>query len=288
MEYLVSGTHAGVMNIDHTVFVTRNYEETWQRYEELGFTLSPPSRHFASRSEGGELLPSCTANRCAYFGESFLELIGIVDEAAGDPWRVLPILDDRGDGLHGVSFGCDDSEAAERRLREAGLSASGVLSLQRDVELPEGTRTARFRSVHISRDKTPEGILHTAEHLTPEYVHQPRYLDHPNGARRVAGILLVVADDEVEKYRSRYDVITGGPLDTSRVDIVGASDLDAVLPGETAPRLPYFAAHGVAVADLGRARKLVEQHVPTTTSDRGFFVRAEDAGGAAVFFEEEA
>jgi hypothetical protein len=98
-----------------------------------------------------------------------------VDEKAGDPWRVLPILDDRGDGLPGCSFGCDDSDEAERRLREAGLSTSGVLKLQRDVELPDGTRTARFRSVHIRRDRTPEGILHTAEHLTPEYVHQPRY-----------------------------------------------------------------------------------------------------------------
>src|SRR5882757_6547956 len=161
MERPDEEAHGGTMNIDHTVFLTRGYEEAWRRYEELGFTLSPPSRHFASRSEGGELLPSCTANRCAYFGDSFLELIGIVDEAAGDPWRVLPILDDRGDGLHGVSFGCDDSEEAERRLRDAGLSTSGVLSLQRDVELPEGTRTARFRSVHISRDKAPEGILHT-------------------------------------------------------------------------------------------------------------------------------
>jgi hypothetical protein len=271
------------MNIDHTVFLTRKYDETWQRYEQLGFTLSPPSRHFAAATDKTEPVPSCTANRCAYFGESFLELIGIVDEAAGDPWRVLPILDDRGDGLHGCSFGCDDSAEAERRLREAGLSTSGVLRLQRDVELPEGTRTARFRSVHISRDRTPEGILHTAEHLTPEYVHQPRYLDHPNGARAVAGIVLVVPDDEVGAYQQRYDVITNGQR---LVDIIGVSDLDAVLPGELPRKLPYFAAHGVVVADLAKARKLIEEHVPTTTRDRGFFVRAEDAEGAAVYFEE--
>ncbi|MEV7093618.1 VOC family protein [Amycolatopsis sp. NPDC051045] len=271
------------MNIDHTVFLTHRYEETWRRYEELGFTLSPPSRHFASLTDGGELLPSCTANRCACFGDSFLELIGIVDEAAGDPWRVLPILDARGDGLHGCSFGVDDSEDAERRLRKAGLSTSGVLSLQRDVELPEGTRTARFRSVHIRRDRTPEGILHTAEHLTPAYVHQPRYLDHPNGARAVAGILLVVPDDEAGEYRKRYDVITQG---RKLVEIVGASDLDAVLPGEPTRELPFFAAHGVAVADLAKARKLVDEHVPTTTRASGFFVRAEDAGGAALYFEE--
>jgi hypothetical protein len=283
MEHRVEENHSGRVNIDHTVLLTRHYDETWRRYEELGFTLSPPSRHFASRTDGGELLPSCTANRCACFGGSFLELIGIVDEEAGDPWRVLPILDARGDGLHGCSFGVDDSEEAERRLREAGLSTSGVLSLQRAVELPEGTRTARFRSVHIRRDRTPEGILHTAEHLTPEYVHQPRYLGHPNGARAVTRVLLVVPDDEVAAYEERYTVITGGP---PLVDIVGASDLDAVLPGETAKEPPYFAAHGVAVADLAHARKLVEQHVPTTTHDLGFFVRAEDAHGAAVSFEE--
>ncbi|MDQ7808176.1 VOC family protein [Amycolatopsis sp. A133] len=271
------------MNIDHTVFLTRRYEETWRRYEQLGFTLSPPSRHFAAVDDRSEPVPSCTANRCAYFGGSFLELIGIVDETAGDPWRVLPILDARGDGLHGCSFGVDDSAEAERRLREAGLSSSGVLKLQRDVELPEGTRTARFRSVHIRRDRTPEGILHTAEHLTPEYVHQPRYLEHPNGARGIAGITLVVPDDEVESYRKRYAVITGG---RRLVDIFGVSDLDTVLPGETPREPPYFAAHGVVVADPAKARKLVEDHVPTTTNDRGFFVRAEDAFGAAVYFEE--
>ncbi|MDX3191002.1 VOC family protein [Streptomyces sp. MN03-5084-2B] len=204
------------MNVDHTVFLTRRYEETWRRYEELGFTLSPPSRHFASRTDGGELVPSCTANRCACFGGSFLELIGIVDEEAGDPWRVLP-------------------------------------------------------------------ILHTAEHLTPEYVHQPRYLEHPNGARALARVLLVVPDDEVAAYEDRYAVITGGePL----VDIAGVSDLDAVLPGELPKEPPYFAAHGVAVADLAHARRLVERHVPTTTHDLGFFVSAENACGAAVSFME--
>lgn len=271
------------MNIDHTVFLTRNYEATWQRYEQLGFTLSPLSRHFASADDRSDPVPSCTANRNAYFGNSFLEFIGIVDETAGDPWRVLPILDAKGDGLHGCSFGVDDSEEASRRLSEAGLSTSGVLKLQRDVELPEGTRTARFRSVHIRRDRTPEGILHTSEHLTPEYVHQPRYLGHPNGAQGVAGVVLVVPDDERAEYQRRYDVITNGE---QLVDIVGVSDLDAVLPGETPKALPYFAAHGVVVADLAKARKLIEEHVPTTTRGNGFFVRAADAEGAALYFEE--
>jgi hypothetical protein len=99
----------------------------------------------------------------------------------------------------------------------------------------------------------------------------------------VAGILLVAPDDEVGEYQRRYDVITGG---VKLVDIIGASDLDAVLPGEPPRKLLYFAAHGVVVADLAKARKLIEGHVPTTTRDHGFFVRAEDACEAAVYFEE--
>ncbi|HET6706937.1 VOC family protein [Amycolatopsis sp.] len=239
------------MHIDHTVFLTRKYAETWRRYEELGFTLSPPSRHFAAVSDQSEPVPSCTANRCPYFGGSFLEFIGIVDEAAGDPWRVLPILDARGDGLHGCSFGVDDSAAAERRLREAGLSTSGV--------------------------------LHTAEHVTPQYVHQPRYLRHPNGARGVAGILLVVPDGEIKAYEDRYAAITNNK---HLVDIVGVSDLDAVLPGESPKEAPYFATHGVLVEDVAKARALAERHVPTVTRGGGFFVPARHAGGAALYFEE--
>ncbi|ADJ50531.1 hypothetical protein AMES_8705 [Amycolatopsis mediterranei S699] len=174
------------MHIDHTVFLTRNHADTWRRYEQLGFTLSPPSRHFAAVSDQSEPVPSCTANRCAYFGGSFLELIGIVDEEAGDPWRVLPILDARGNGLHGCSFGVGDSGEAERRLREAGLSCSGVLQLHRDVELPEGTRTARFRSVHIRRDRTPEGILHGWSTSSGRATSTPSCPANPRGSCRTS------------------------------------------------------------------------------------------------------
>ncbi|MFI5607145.1 VOC family protein [Amycolatopsis sp. NPDC051903] len=281
------------MNLDHTVFLARDYAAVWQLHERLGFTLSPPSRHKAARTSGSEPALSCTANRCAYFGDSFIELIGIVDADAGDPWHVLPIVA-LGDGLHGLSFGGEDSATAERRLREAGLSTSGVLALQRDVDLPEGPRTARFRSVHLRRDRTPEGILHTAEHLTPEYVHQPRYLTHPNGAKGLHSVQLVVADAELPAYLERYEQILGRPpsgtsfpLGTGRLDLVPAGRLDEVLPGELAPRLPYFAAQTVAVENLDAARKFAaEAGVPTVDTRDGFFVPAAHAGGAALGFAE--
>ncbi|MEV8608577.1 VOC family protein [Amycolatopsis sp. NPDC051373] len=282
------------MNLDHTVFLAQHYERVWQLYEQLGFTLSPPSRHFAAGTSGSEPTLSCTANRCAYFGGSFVELIGIVDAKAGDPWHVLPIVA-RGDGLHGVSFGVPDTEAAERRLREAGLSKSGVLSLQRDVDTPEGPRTARFRSVHLLRDRTPEGILHTAEHLTPEYVFQPQFLSHANTAKGLDSVQLVVADADLPAYTRRYEQIldqkptdNSFALSTGRLDLVPATRLDDVLPGEQAPRLPYFAAQTVAVETLTPARKLAaDAGLPTVDlRDGGFFVPAAHAGGAALGFVE--
>jgi hypothetical protein len=289
--------------LDHSVFITRRFEQTWARYQELGFTLSPMSRHQVTAVAGGPFVPSCTANRCAYFGESFIELIGIVDDTAPDPWRALPLIDDPENGgyqgLRGASFGLGDSERALTRLRAANLAGSGVLSLQRPVDTPDGPRTMRARSVHIDRSKTPEGILHTAEHLTPEYVHQPRYLHHANGARYLDAVLLVVPDDELAGYRARYATLLGRPgagdarrwafqLRVGRMEIISASALAEVLPGETAPVLPFFAAHAVAVSSLPTARTLVEGNgIATHDLPGGFFVRAGDACGAAVIFREE-
>lgn len=283
--------------LDHSVVITRRFTQTWHRYEELGFTLSPESRHKVTTVAGGPLVPSCTANRCAYFGESFIELIGIVDDTAPDPWRVLPLIETY-DGLRGASFGFGDSTAALAWLRSVGLAGSGVLSLQRPVDTPDGPRMMSARSVHIDRSKTPEGILHTAEHLTPDIVHQPRYLTHPNGARYLDAVLLVVDDGELADYRDRYAALLGRPgegdprrwafqLRVGRVEIIAASVMNEVLPGETAPVLPFFAAQAVAVASLPDTRKLVEDNgIATHDLPNGFFVRAADALGAAVIFRE--
>lgn len=284
--------------LDHSVVITRRYEQLWARYEELGFTLSPVSRHKVTAVAGGPLVPSCTANRCAYFGESFIELIGIVDDTAPDPWQALPLIE-RHEGLRGASFGFGDSDVALAHLRAAELAGSGVLTLQRPVDTPDGPRTMRARSVHVDRAKTPEGILHTAEHLTPEYVHQPRYLTHANGARYLDAVLLVVDDAEVDAYRDRYAAMLGGAGDgnprrwtyqlrVGRVELLAASALHEVLPGQVAPVLPYFVAQAVVVGDLAVARAVVEGNgIATHDVPDGFLVGAEDTFGAAVIFRSD-
>lgn len=288
-----------VDRIDHSVLYTTDMDATAATYEALGFTLTPLSMHMGSDRPGGERKPMGAGNRCALFGGTYLELLGLFGDGSVDPWNIRPLIE-KYEGLHGCSFGCGDAEPVERRLRAAGLASSGVLPLQRDVDTPGGTETARFQAVHLDRALTPEGLIHIAHHLTPELIHQPRYLGHANGATYLHGVLLVVDDADLDATVARYarmldtePVVEGPrrvlPLQVGRMEIVAVSAFGDVLPGEPVPALPYLAGQTVAVRDLGAARALVEGNgFAVRELPDGFFVGAAEARGAAIAFVEDA
>ncbi|MDF2710657.1 MAG: hypothetical protein K0R62_6309 [Nonomuraea muscovyensis] len=169
-------------------------------------------------------------------------------------------------------------------------------ALEREVSTPQGRRTVRADSVRVDAVHTPEGALQATQHHTPQYVHQPRYLDHPNGAVGLHSVLLVVPDGEVDAHEERYarmldaDVWIDGPrrvlpLRHGRVEIVPASAIGELLPGHTPEALPLLAAHTVAVTDLTAARRLVEANaIATRATPGGFYVAAEDACGVPLAF----
>ncbi|MFI9816424.1 VOC family protein [Saccharothrix variisporea] len=273
----------------HAGLVTRDLDAVADRFQALGFTLSPTSRHLLGARPGEPPVPGCTANRCALFGGAYIELLGIVDESAPDPWRTKEM----GEGFRLLNFDTDDPAAVAARLTDLGLSHSGVLDLARDVDTAEGERTIRARAVHVDPRSTPEGYLGFAQHLTREYVHQPRYLDHPNGAFALDAVLVVAADDAFASIVERYALLLGatpsveGPrtalrLPGGRLEVVRASDAERVLPGE--PATTGFAALTILVDDLAHARRTVETIAATTSTRSGFLVSARDAFGAGIFF----
>lgn len=281
--------------LDHTVVLNTDLHTATERFAALGFRLSPPSAHRLSESTDGPITTyTCTANRCAVFGESFIELLGIVDEDAPDPWHVKELAKSH----HGLllTFGTGDAEAVERRWRAAGFPSTGVRSLERDVATQDGPRTVRARGVYLGADSALGMGIQAGQHLTPQYIHQPHLLDHPNGAVGLHSVLAVVPDGAIESYVERYDVILAAParvdgpkrvwaLRAGRFEIIPESVLADVLPGEQAPALPVIAAQTVAVRDLDLARKLVADNgIATHDMSGGFFVRAADAFGASVGF----
>ncbi|AQZ60424.1 putative dioxygenase [[Actinomadura] parvosata subsp. kistnae] len=292
------GRSADIDSIDHTVLITTDLAAASARYERLGFTLSPVSPHLLAERPGGPLLPTCTANRCAYFGRSFIELLGIVDPVAPDPWGVHELRRTYRGLL--MTLGSRDIKVTAERLRAAGLASTGVRALEREVTTPDGPRTVRADSVRVDAVHTPEGALQATQHHTPQYVHQPHYLGHPNGTVGLHGVLLVVPDGEVDEHEERYarlldaDVRIDGakrvlPLRHGRVEIVARSALDGLLPGHVPPAVPLLAAHTVAVRDLSAARELIEgNEIPTRiTPDGGFYVAAQDACGVPLAFTTE-
>lgn len=281
--------------IHHTAVLTRDLDGLERVYRALGFTLSPRSRHLLSARQGEAPQAGCTANLCALFGGSYIELLGIVDESAPDPWRTKSMADQY-EGFRILNLDTDDAAATHARLVALGMRTSGVLDLERDVDTVEGVRTVRARAVHLDPRSTPEGYLGLAQHLTREYVHQPRYLSHPNGARGIAAVLIVADGDEFDGIARRYADLIGagwtdeGPLSVLvhkdvRLELVRAADAPTVLPGESAPAPSYLAAMTIRVDDMTAARGLVERGgIPTRTTAYGFFVSGRDAYGAGLFF----
>ncbi|PXX57368.1 glyoxalase-like protein [Nocardia tenerifensis] len=281
--------------IHHTGILTRDLDGIAARYTDFGFTLSPRSRHQLSAGPGEPLVESSTANQCALFGGSYIELLGVVSETAPDPWHARAMADQY-EGLRILNLETDDADAAQRRLTEAGLPASGVLELERDVDTEEGVRTMRARTVHIDPRTTREALLGVSQHMTREYVHQPRYLTHRNGARGITAVLIVAADDEfdaiVDRYRrivevnpERVNPRTVLKLPTAQLEFLRASEVEEFLPGEPAPAPSYLAAMTIAVDDITAARGIVDgAGVETVDTAHGFFVSARDAYGSGLFF----
>ncbi|MBW0274891.1 hypothetical protein ATM97_27160 [Nocardia sp. MH4] len=286
---------ADIDGIHHVGILTRDLDGLERRYRSLGFTLTPRSRHLLAAGPGESPVAGCTANLCAVFDDSYLELLGIVDESAPDPWHTRAMADEY-EGLRLLNLETSDAEKADRRLTEAGLRTSGVLDLERPVDTLDGPRTLRARAVHVDPRATPETYLGVAQHLTRDYVHQPRYLRHPNGARGLGSALCVVDDAAfatvVDRYRRVLDRVPDqeGPLTMfsvgpARLEFVRASDADELLPGEPAPAASYPAALTIRVDDVVAARDLVDDAgTPTSPTADGFVVSATDAYGACLFF----
>lgn len=172
-----------VQGLDHLLIGANDLEAAKRTYERLGFRATPRGRHIGWG----------TANYCFMFENDYLELLGIVD-----PSQFVNQLDEfletRGEGLLGAALVGDDLERAADQLRTAGVEVGAPQDLKRTLELEEGDVLPRFQLLHLPPEATPALRAFICKHLTPELVWQRPWLDHPNGARRIAALTVVVDD----------------------------------------------------------------------------------------------
>lgn len=202
-----------ITGLDHVLVGVADLESARQKWQQLGFTLTPRGRHIGWG----------TANYCIMFEQDYIELLGIVDE---DQFvnRLDEFLAAEGEGLLGLAFATGDAEQTYQDLKAAGVSAQPAKELKRLLELPDGTVTPEFALVHIDSPDTAGLRAFVCSHLTREMVWQSPWLHHANGAEAITAIEISAADPQATADRL-------GRL-VSQTPVRNAEGFSVALPGD--------------------------------------------------------
>lgn len=282
-----------ITNINHVGMAVRDLADTTRRYEAMGFQLTPYSPHSGAFKPGEPVKPLGSGNRCVMFAHNYLEILA--SENPGKPAERITSFLRHHQGAQIICFDSDDCNAVDGRLKRGGVETSGVIPLQREIDTPDGVRTAKFERVQFAPKDTPEGYIQAARHLTPQYIYQPRYIAHENGCTRLSETHLVALDMDatVARYRTyvgadpqgdgaavRFDL----PLGT-RLFIVPAAEATRLLPGTLLPPLPGIAAVTFTTPDVAaQAKRLSARGFSLNEAGGRVVVPAEEACGLAVMF----
>jgi len=279
------------LGLDHTGCIVGDLAAGAARWERLGFTLTPLSRQRGAVPGREGFHPWATANRCAILGRTYLELIGVVDSDAFNPWARFIA---RNEGLHICALRCDDADRAYASLSARTDALQPPVPRERVLDVNGETRTMRFRNIFSRDERWPEARWLVIEHQTPEYLWQPRYQRHENGARDL-GAVTFVADDPAA-LRERLEALGAAVVSHDARALAGK------LPGGGMLRVMQrgvfadvygFApstrtgmhAMAVAVEDVKAAQMLLEQRGISLRATAGAVsVAPQDANGCVLQF----
>lgn len=220
--------------IDHALIFVRDLERAHRLYQRLGFILTPLGRHSGLS----------TANHCIMLERDYFELITVLTPTAANvQWTALL---EAGEGLGAAALACRDARAVYRELIARGLHPPDPINFGRPVPLPDGPREARFCVCYLPDEVTPALPGFFCEHKTPDLVWRPEYQHHPNGARRIRG--LVVAHPAPLTVAETYRSLLGNDAVTERKGGLslryGSTGVLLLTPAEIQRRLGPTAASG--------------------------------------------
>lgn len=280
---------AAITGIDHVLIGVRDLEVAAKQWRRLGFQLTPRGRHIGWG----------TGNYCIMFERDYLELLGIVDPAQFT--NNLDRFVKTREGLMGVAFATEDSEACARQLRAAGIVPDGPKSLKRTLELPEGDVQPEFGLVMLPPAATPGIAAFICQHLTPQLVRRPEWLHHANRAKALISVTVVVDDpaaiafdwlpifgEDAVKTANLVTVIDTGHGHIRFTNQEGLTQLYPALDPLPQFPTPWVAAMKIAVADKARCRDHLRfENVLAIKTGKGCIVPPEEANGIIIEFVEE-
>lgn len=277
--------------IDHVLIAVQDLQASVAAWGKLGFTLTPRGGH----PEWG------TANHCIMFPGNYLELIGVVGigaSAVADQLRGF--LATSGEGVAGLALATHDGAAACRDLRAAGVEAEQPHSLSRLLQLESGPVKPLFSIVRLPENTLPGVSTILCQHVTPELLRRPEWLEHANGTIAVTSMTIAVEDPEA--LRPGLEMVFGPASTTATDSTVAVHTGNGLLllcrPDELAQlhpdaemdeiaQVPAVVALSVATTDTGRAAALLKANGVAFSRDSAGNIRVagEDASGVFVEFE---
>jgi Glyoxalase-like domain len=279
---------SGIAGIDHVIVGVRSLEQARMAWTRLGFTLSPRGRHIGQG----------TANYCIMFPSDYVELLGIVD--AQDFVQRLDVFLARREGVMATAFAPSDSpEEVRSTLLGRGLHPSEPRALGRQLELPEDTVVPRFNLISLPPEETPGLDSFICEHLTPELLRRPDWLVHPNGARGLKGLHVLVENTVtlLEGYDRLFGIQQVTTTDAVVCVHVGRHRILFSTPDDFStmhPALdldPDFPLPGIISLELGIERRERTADYLTRSQitfdempDGSLVVPASETNGAILFF----
>lgn len=286
------GLHNGIENIDHPVIAARDLDAARLTYEKLGFTIPPRGSHV----EWG------TGNLCIMFPDDYLELRGIID-ASRFTMHLDEHLDALGEGLMGVAFGTLNVEQSFAQAVDSGIATGDMRSLTRNFEHPEGWTQPSFKLFAPVADDIV-GLMHVViiEHLTPELIRRPEFLEHANGCVGVDSMAGTIYD--IEGCAAKMRLLLGDRAVAVRdeglyLQLPTAQHIELLLPdvytkryGEIAaspePETPRLGAMTLRVDSLSKTRTVLEHNAVSHCEPQVGLLRVagEDTCGVTLQFIE--
>jgi hypothetical protein len=252
--------------LDHIAHFVPDRAAAQAALARAGFAPTPLSIQVSPDPGGAAPQPTGTGNVTAMFARGYVEILfRTADTPLG---RELDAALARHPGLHLAAFAVADAGAAHRRLGEAGFRTQPLVAMQRPVDTTQGPDVAAFTIARLVPGQMPEGRIQILTHRTEATVWQPRWLDHPNGARGLGGLTIAVAD--VEEAAARFAHFCARPavaceggraiaLDRGCVELVAADAFSRRFPELTIHGLPFMGACTIAVASLAIAEAVLRR-----------------------------
>ena len=165
---------------DHLVIIARDdLDALSSQFSERGFQITPKAHHNLGSS-----------NRLIMLDSSYIELLGW---CKGEMPKRAEIAE-QPIGLDAIVFRTNDAEACYQRLKDKGFLVNSVQELTRESEYNNTSVLVKFKTVRFSAQPIAGLRIYFCEHITPQYVWQEQWLNHPNHLEHLAQITISSSD----------------------------------------------------------------------------------------------